>query len=177
KGIFGPFKKFLDIELAPYETRSAHFDQHVNSQAPLGVYNYIGYCGDWPSTVTDSSFFEVEVTSAVFSDGQDVGWVLTGSFDKGDDLASIPSEFALHGNCPNPFNARTEISYQLPVDSHVKLEVYNLLGQKVATLIDEKQQAGYRSVLWDASDVSSGLYFYKLTAGDFTETRRMMLVK
>jgi hypothetical protein len=65
----------------------------------------------------------------------------------------------------------------LPVHSHVKLEVYNTLGQKVATLVDSKQQAGYRSVVLDASEVSSGLYFYKLTAGDFTETKRMMLVK
>ena len=51
------------------------------------------------------------------------------------------------------------------------------LGQKLATLVDEKQEAGYRSAIWDASEVSSGLYFYKLTAGDFTETKRMMLVK
>jgi len=177
KGIFGPFKKFLDLELAPYETRAAHFEQHVNSQAPLGVYTYIGYCGDWPSTVTDSSFFEVEVTSAVFSDGEGVGWLLNGSFGESEQSASIPSEFTLHSNCPNPFNARTEISYQLPVATEVKLEIYNLLGQKVATLADEKQQAGYRSVIWDASDVSSGLYFYKLTAGEKTSTRMMALIK
>jgi len=59
----------------------------------------------------------------------------------------------------------------------VKLEVYNLLGNKVATLADGEQEAGYKSVTWDASDVSSGIYFYKLSAGDFTETKRMMLVK
>jgi len=80
-------------------------------------------------------------------------------------------------NYPNPFNAKTVISYQLPVDSHVKLAVYNLLGEKVAALVDELQQAGYNSVTWDASDVSSGVYFYKLSSGDFTEIRRMMLVK
>ena len=65
----------------------------------------------------------------------------------------------------------------MPVHSHVKLEVYNTLGQKVAMLADSKQQAGYRSVIWDASEVSSGLYFYKLIAGDYTNTRRMMLVE
>ncbi len=89
----------------------------------------------------------------------------------------LPGSYLLAHNYPNPFNASTTINYQLPIDSDVKLEVYNLLGQKVASLVDEKQRAGYRSVLWDASDVSSGLYFYKLTAGDYTETRRMMLVK
>lgn len=73
--------------------------------------------------------------------------------------------------------APTIIGYQLPVDAGVRLEIYNTLGQKVATLADGRQQPGYRSVIWDASDVSSGLHFYKLTAGDFTETKRIMLVK
>jgi len=71
----------------------------------------------------------------------------------------------------------TNTAYRLPVDSHVKPVVYNTVGQKVATPVDEKQQAGYRSVAWDASGISSGIYFYKLSAGDFTETKRMMLVK
>ena len=91
--------------------------------------------------------------------------------------AALPTVTSLNQNHPNPFNARTIISYQLPVNGHVKLEVYNLSGQKVATLANGKQQAGYRSVTWDASKVSSGLYFYKLTTADFSETRRMMLVK
>jgi len=104
------------------------------------------------------------------------GWVLTGSFLEGH-AADLPSEFALSGNYPNPFNANTLISYELPTDAHVKLEVYNISGQKVATVVDGQQEAGYRSVIWDASEVSSGVYFYKLTTGDFTDTRRMMLVK
>jgi len=177
KEVYGPFKELNDLELDPYETRSAHFSQRVPNLAPLGFYNYIAYCGDYPSTVMDSSFFQIEVIYDISSGGEDVGWLLTGSFDRNDDFASVPSDFALLGNYPNPFNASTVINYQLPVDSHVKLEVYNLIGQKVATLVNSKQQAGYRSVVWDASDVSSGIYFYKLTAADFTETRRMMLVK
>ncbi|MFQ5869209.1 MAG: T9SS type A sorting domain-containing protein, partial [Candidatus Zixiibacteriota bacterium] len=88
----------------------------------------------------------------------------------------LPGKFYL-SNYPNPFNATTVINYQLPVDSRVKLEVYNVLGEKVVTLVEEKQEAGYRSVIWDASELSSGLYFYKLTAGDYTETKTMMLVK
>jgi len=91
--------------------------------------------------------------------------------------SSLSNDYALSRNYPNPFNATTTINYQLPVDGHVKVGVYNLLGQKVATLVEEKQEAGYRSVIWEASELSSGLYFYKLTAGDFTETKRMMLVK
>jgi len=177
KDVYGPFKKFRDLELAPYETLSAHFGQHVPNVAPLGFYSYIGYCGDYPSTVMDSSFFQIEVIQGRSTGRENLGWVLSGSFGESEQSASIPSEFALLGNYPNPFNASTVINYQLPVDTDVKLEVYNLLGQKVATLVNSKQQAGYRSVVWDASEVSSGLYLYKLTAGDYTETRRMMLVK
>jgi flagellar hook assembly protein FlgD len=69
------------------------------------------------------------------------------------------------------------ISYQLPATSGVKLEIYNISGQKVATLVDSEEQPGYRSVTWDASNVSSGVYFYKLTAGEFSETKRMMILK
>jgi len=93
------------------------------------------------------------------------------------DPSDIPEQFLLSQNYPNPFNAKTIIYYQLPVDAYVRLDVYNILGEKIATLVDGQQQAGYRSVSWTASEVSSGLYFYRLTAGDFTETRRMMLVK
>jgi hypothetical protein len=177
KGVHGPFKKFLDLELQAYETRTAHFDQHVNDRAPLGVYNYIAYCGDYPSAAIDSSFFQIEVTEATSTGRENSRWVLRGSFDRSDEPSSIPSDFALLSNYPNPFNAQTVIQYQLPVSSDVRLEVYNLLGNKVATLVDGEQQAGYRSVTWDASEVSSGIYFYKLSAGDFTETKRMMLVK
>ena len=78
---------------------------------------------------------------------------------------------------PNPFNVSTTISYRLPVNREVKLEVYNLLGQRVTTLVNEKQQAGDKFVIWDAYQVSSGLYFYKLTAGEKTSTRMMALIK
>jgi len=174
KEVYGPFKEFEDVPLAPSQSRSRHLTQGVPNAAPLGFYNYIAYCGDYPSTVMDSSFFQVEVVEGVGSSQE--GWVLTGSFLEGD-LADLPSEFALLSNYPNPFNASTVISYELPVSSHVKLEIYNLFGQKVATLVDGEQQAGYRSVVWDASEVSSGLYFYKLTAGDYSATKSMNLLK
>jgi len=176
KGTYGPFKELNDIELEPLQTRTARFYQHVPNLAPLGFYNYIAYCGDYPSTVIDSSCFPFEVVPGVSTKAGEAGWVLTGSFLEGD-FADLPSEFALLSNYPNPFNASTLISYQLPTGSHLKLEVYNISGQKVATLVNGEQQAGYRSVVWDASETSSGVYFYKLTAGHFSETKRMMLVK
>ena len=176
EGVYGPFKEFYDFPLDPGQSRSAHFYQRVPNLAPLGFYNYIAYCGDYPSTVMDSSSFQIEVIAGPLTKAGEAGWVLTGSFLEGD-LADLPSAFALLSNYPNPFNASTTISYEVPATAHVKLEVYNLFGQKVATLVDGGQEAGYKSVTWDASEVSSGLYLYKLTAGDYTETKRMMLVK
>jgi len=137
---------------------------------------YLGYVGDYPSTKIDSSYFPFEVTAKGLAKAGEGDWVLTGSFLEGD-LADLPSEFALLGNHPNPFNASTVISYELPMSSHLKLEVYNLFGQKVVTLVDGQQEAGYRSVTWEDSEAASGVYFYKLTAGDFTEVKRMTLLR
>ena len=89
----------------------------------------------------------------------------------------LPTNFTLEQNYPNPFNARTEIKYALPVDSDVELDIYNVLGQKVETLVDENQPAGYHRVAWNAKDKSSGMYFYKIRAGDYVETKKMLLLK
>jgi hypothetical protein len=108
--------------------------------------------------------------------GYNTGWP-TGIDDDGDNNPVIPKQFLLHQNYPNPFNATTVIGYRLTSPTYVKLEIFNLFGQRLATLVDCKQQGGNGYVIWDASEVSSGLYFYKLTAGDYTETRRLTLVK
>jgi len=176
-GWHGPFKNYNNVRFNPRQVRSAHLEQRVPNAAPAGDgYLYCGYVGDHPSTVIDSSCFPFEVIAAAPTEAGEAGWVLTGSFLEGD-FADLPSEFALLSNYPNPFNAQTVIEYQLPVSSTVKLEVYNILGEKVATLVNGQEQAGYRSVTWDASEISSGIYFYKLSAGDYTETMRMILVK
>ncbi|MDW7682016.1 MAG: FlgD immunoglobulin-like domain containing protein, partial [bacterium] len=83
---------------------------------------------------------------------------------------------------PNPFNPDTEIRYQLAEATHVKLEIYNLLGQKIRTLIDDPKPAGSHTVRWDGRDdfgaaVSSGVYLYTLTSGRFCETRKMVLMR
>jgi len=90
---------------------------------------------------------------------------------------SIPTEYALLQNYPNPFNPRTAISYQLSEDSDVYLSIFDINGRKVATLINESMQVGYHSVNWDASHVSSGIYFYRLQAGDFIDTKKMVFMK
>ncbi len=89
----------------------------------------------------------------------------------------IPVSFALYQNYPNPFNPVTMIRYSLASAGHVQLKVYNLLGQEVKTLVNGTQDAGYKTVEFDASSLSSGVYFYRLTAGSFTDVKRMMVVR
>ncbi|MBN1162992.1 MAG: T9SS type A sorting domain-containing protein [Candidatus Krumholzibacteriota bacterium] len=89
----------------------------------------------------------------------------------------IPAVSSLAQNYPNPFNPVTQIKYQLARDCHVRLEVFNILGQKVAILVDERQEAGYKTISWNAGSLSSGIYFYRLRAGDFRQTRKMVLLK
>lgn len=97
--------------------------------------------------------------------------------------AITPLEFGLEQNYPNPFNAQTKISFSMPVASHVKLVVFNVLGQEVVTLLDQKLDANKHDVIWDGfnaqgSIVASGTYFYRLNIGDsFEETRQMTLLK
>jgi len=93
---------------------------------------------------------------------------------------SMPEEFALLQNGPNPFNPTTDIRYQIPdvgYSIHIALKVYNLLGQEVATLVDEIEEPGYYSVKFDSQNLASGVYFYTLKAGEFCMTRRMALIR
>ncbi len=90
---------------------------------------------------------------------------------------TLPDEFNLKQNYPNPFNPSTNIEYSLPEQANVTLTIYNMLGQKVATLVNEALAAGTYNQTWDASSVSSGVYFYRLKAGNKIFTKRMLLVK
>ena len=89
-----------------------------------------------------------------------------------------PNSFTLYQNYPNPFNPVTIINYQLSMTNDVKLTIYNLLGQKVATLVSEKQKAGHHHVEWDASGFASGVYYYRLsTDAGFVQAKKLVLLK
>jgi len=92
-------------------------------------------------------------------------------------VTTVPSEFALAQNYPNPFNPNTNISFNLPTDANVSLTVYNIAGEKVAELVNGQVKAGHHTVNWNASNVASGVYFYTIKAGNFTATRKMVLMK
>ena len=89
----------------------------------------------------------------------------------------LPKAFYLAQNYPNPFNATTTISYKLPVTSDARIDIYDILGRRITTLIDKQQPAGSHQIIWQADGLSSGMYFYRLQAGDNEETRKMLLIK
>ncbi len=89
----------------------------------------------------------------------------------------IPNLYSLNQNYPNPFNPSTVIIYSIKTVSNVKLEVFNVLGQNVATLVNEIQESGSYKVDFNASSLSSGIYIYRLKAGDFTDIKKMILVQ
>ena len=94
----------------------------------------------------------------------------------------IPTTFALHQNFPNPFNPTTTLRYDLPKKLFVTINIYNMLGDQIKVLVNRYEDAGFKSVWWDARDnmgrdVSAGVYIYKIEAGEFVETRKMVLLK
>ncbi|SVB87380.1 uncharacterized protein METZ01_LOCUS240234, partial [marine metagenome] len=100
----------------------------------------------------------------------------------GVDNDGLPTSYMIHQNYPNPFNPVTTLRYDLPEDALVNIAIYDMLGRKIRTLISSQHSAGYKSVQWNAtndagSPVSAGLYFYMIQAGDFKQTKKMMLVK
>ena len=96
--------------------------------------------------------------------------------------SEIPNQFSLSQNYPNPFNPTTTIRFAIPLNvkretSNLKLIIYDILGREVATLVNEQLQAGTYETDWDASNEPGGVYYYKLTSGDFSEIRKMVLVR
>lgn len=117
-----------------------------------------------PYGVVDSA---VLIVDAVIDAATDVETEVTESLPR----------FELSQNRPNPFNPRTEIGFALPSASSVRLTVYNILGQQVSTIVDTYVEAGEHSFTWDGSGMASGVYLYRLQAGEFIETRKMVLMK
>jgi len=91
--------------------------------------------------------------------------------------SEIPKGYSLYQNYPNPFNPITNIKFDIPKSSYVKLTIYDMLGKEVTTLVNEKLSTGSYKVNWDGSGYPSGVYFYKLVTGDFIDVKKMILLK
>ena len=137
----------------------------------------VGSNGVFAYEITDPSIEAVSLTATTnVGNTSGFGFIeLITDVEKEDD--NIPTEFALNQNYPNPFNPSTTITFSIPDEEFISLKVFNSLGEEVAELVNETKPAGNYSVSFDASELTSGIYFYKLNAGNFFQTRKMMLVK
>ena len=138
-----------------------------------GVTDYLAFT--WPLDY-DLSYTNTALQTAG-TDGKPIGSLQWWGQTAVDPKTEAPRAFALQQNYPNPFNPTTSINFNLAKASQVELDVYNVMGQKVATLVNGKLSAGIHTATWDASAMSSGVYFYTLKADNQTKTYKMMLMK
>jgi len=110
-------------------------------------------------------------------------WSVTWDFATGsftgveDEFVNLPKVFALRQNYPNPFNPSTTIEYDLPKASHVKIEIYNLLGKKVKTILDDYKNVGTHKFIFDSNNLASGVYLYRIQAGTYAKSKKMILLR
>ena len=154
----------------------------ADSLIGIGVLSYLKFVVAESAVPNQSS--ELKIDTLLFNQGSPVAVIQNGSvsviavdIDERDGTNGLVRSFSLSQNFPNPLNPETVIRYSIPKAEEVSLVVYNLIGEEVTHLIGETQQAGYYNVTWDASNVASGIYFYRLQAGDFVQTRKMILLK
>ena len=158
-------------------TPASHF---IKAGPGIWVYDYNRKRTDWYLDSLNCDFKASVNLSTAASDGKVVGstlWKYTGSTGVQQSGLVTLNAYSLDQNYPNPFNPSTTIKYQVPVNGMVSLKVYNLIGQEVASLVSEIQSAASYEASFDASKLSSGVYFYTLRAGNFVETKKMMLLK
>jgi hypothetical protein len=177
--IYGPV--IGPIELTPPGGASIERDrtQAVPAGAPTGMYTYNAYVGDNLGNVWDEDHFDFEKLAT--GDGEVIGdWASYGEeFDltAAETNTAIPEEFVFSGVYPNPFNPSTTISFALPEAAKVNLSIYDVSGRLVAELVDGMRQASTHEVTFDGSSLASGIYIYNLTAGNYTASGKMVLMK
>ena len=140
----------------------------------IGMLGQTSISGDWTVFTTDS--VDTTISNDVWNILIDAGGVLSIHGD------IIPEVYALHQNYPNPFNPTTILRYDLPEDTQVNITIYDIMGREVRTLVNNQQSAGYKSVVWDATNdlgqpVSAGMYLYRISAEEFVQTKKMVLLK
>ena len=147
-----------------------------DSASTTGAYNWT-----IPSTITPDTSYRIRITSVADSTlfGMSAGSFSINSGSTGivEKQSRVPVDFGLHQNYPNPFNPSTAIRYQIPIQTHVSLIVYDMLGREVSILVDAMQDPGYKTMQFDAGSLASGMYFYRLKTDSFVQTRKLLLLK
>jgi len=166
-------------------------DNHTNFKLS-GNGEFIGLINPDGETIIDSLTFAEQIADISYGrypDGSEI-WQLmnpTPGITNTQELRSnvnliIPSQYTVYQNYPNPFNPVTTLRYDLPENGLVNITIYDMLGREVKTLINQTQDAGYRSIIWDATNdygkpVSAGIYLYQIQAGEYMQTKKMVLLK
>lgn len=135
-----------------------------------------------PSSRTTSSIGQPFIgrsqgTSSIVVSGFLADTLLRGQVVSVNEPGTLPTTYELYQNYPNPFNPATAIRYQLPVSAFVTLKVYDIVGREVATLVSDPQEPGTYTIEWDAREIASGVYFYRMQADGFTATRKLILLR
>ncbi len=152
--------------------------QFVPGTASAGMYSYNAYAWDnsmWTVYAEDS--FPFEKLAGDYAPSHDFGWSIFGWDEESSPVVSVPFEFSTVSARPNPFNPTTAISYQLSAVSYVNLAVYDVSGRKVVDLVNGWRDAGVHEVTFDGSKLASGIYIYRLNAGGYTTSGKMVLMK
>ncbi|MBL7191616.1 T9SS type A sorting domain-containing protein [bacterium] len=178
-GAVGPLMLIEEYTFPAFCNIDRDRDQSVPAIAPAGLYIYYAYAGQYPWAIDYYDYFTFTKEGA--SDGvlgavED--WICSGEPFGGETISDIiPQKNALHPAYPNPFNAKTVISFELRDASEVSLVIYDVQGREVRSLVTGHLSLGEHEVVWDAEGMSSGIYFARLQAGDFTQTQKLLLIK
>ncbi|HUI31495.1 MAG TPA: T9SS type A sorting domain-containing protein [Candidatus Acidoferrales bacterium] len=184
-----PFSDSASITLCSFATSDTLLFAYIEVSSSTFYGHEIYVTHDLGKTwidVNDSAFAGSSVTAMVatpkylFVGTQSGAWQIPISdviTSVNENLPPVPSKYVLYQNYPNPFNPSTVIGYRLPAASHVTLKVYDVMGREVKTLVNERQSAGSHSARFDAGSLPSGLYFYRIQAGNYSSTKKALLVK
>jgi len=181
--LYGPVLGPVTLTFNPSQQLSRLRTQAVPAGAPPGNYSYNAYVGEHPIVTWSSASFpftKVNSGSNASSVAQWANWgepMVLGWETAATDNAELPKEFSLGQNFPNPFNPRTVLSYELRAASCVSLRVYDTAGRLVATLVNGWRDAGSHQVTFDGSHLTSGIYFYRLQAGEYVGVKKLILLK
>ncbi len=181
---YGDFAGYLQVPADDYTldiTAHGEEDVVISFSAPLSGFGggaAVVYASGFLAPTDQDSAFTLILTTPL----GDVIDLSTTTLAVSENGIINPSKFSLHQNYPNPFNPSTQISYNLPEDAMVNINIYDLIGHSVKTLVSSNQIAGYRSVRWDATNdegqaVSAGMYIYIVQAGEQSQTKKMILLK
>jgi hypothetical protein len=179
---YGPLLQHTTLNLPPNATFMRQMTQAIPAGAPPGLYNYAAHVGYLSGgLLLDEASFPFEKTGAGgfealppnFTGWETTGWEGTGPLV----TVAIPDVFFLAPPYPNPFNPKTQIQFGLPETAEVRIDIYNLLGSRVLSLLNRRLEAGYHTISWDAQDIASGLYFVQMKAGGYLYTEKALLLK